>query len=211
VVAAAVMSGTGADRLFELRAHSLQHSCADCRPPWWRQTCFLFVPNRRIILCVKHCSVLFCCTGNICRSPTAEGVFVQKVADANLSARIRVDSAGTHAYHVGEATDLRAQAAARARGYDLSALRARRVEADDFTRFDLVLAMDRSNRDFLARLSPPAERHKLKLVMEYARRHAVSEVPDPYYGGADGFERVLEMLEDASEGLLQVIRSSRLA
>ena len=136
---------------------------------------------------------------------------MQKVADANLSARIRVDSAGTHAYHVGEAPDPRTQAAARARGYDLSALRARRVEVEDFKRFDLVLAMDHGNRAFLARLSPPAERHKLKLVMEYARRYALSEVPDPYCGGADKFERVLEMLEDATEGLLQTIRSSHLA
>ena len=156
---------------------------------------------------MKRYSVLFCCTGNICRSPTAEGVFMRKVADANLSACIRADSAGTHAYHVGEAPDLRAQAVARALGYDLSALRARRIEAEDFKRFDLVLAMDRGNRDFLARMSPPAERHKLKLMMEYARRYAVAEVPDPYDGGAREFERVLEMLEDATGGLLGAIRS----
>jgi protein-tyrosine phosphatase len=160
---------------------------------------------------MKQFAVLFCCTGNICRSPTAEGVFRKKVADANLSACIRVDSAGTHAYHIGEAPDPRTQAAARARGYDLSVLRARRFEHEDFRRFDLVLAMDHGNRAFLARLLPPAESHKLKLMMEYARRYAVPEVPDPYYGGPGGFEQVLEMLEDATEGLLVAIRSSRLA
>ena len=163
------------------------------------------------MLRMKEYGVLFCCTGNICRSPIAEGVFMQKVADAELSDRIRIDSAGTHAYHVGEAPDPRAQAAARARGYDLSALRARRVERADFKRFDLILAMDYDNLSFLARLSPPAESHKLMLIMKYARGYAVPEVPDPYGGGSRDFERVLEMLEDATEGLLGAIRSSRLA
>jgi protein-tyrosine phosphatase len=159
---------------------------------------------------MKPYAVLFCCTGNICRSPTAEGVFMHKVAAANLSDRIRVDSAGTHGYHVGEAPDPRAQAVARARGYDLSGLHARRVEREDFKRFDLVLAMDHDNRAFLARLSPPSESHKLKLMMEYALRYVVPEVPDPYDGGPRDFERVLEMLEDATEGLLQAIRSGKL-
>jgi protein-tyrosine phosphatase len=159
---------------------------------------------------MKQYAVLFCCTGNICRSPTAEGVFMQKVTAAKLSDRIRIDSAGTHDYHVGEAPDPRAQAAARARGYDLSALRARRVEREDFKRFDLVLAMDHDNRAFLSRLAPPSESHKLKLMMEYARRYTVPDVPDPYGGEAGDFERVLEMLEDATDGLLDAIRSNQL-
>jgi len=150
-------------------------------------------------------AVLFCCTGNICRSPTAEGVFAKKVANASLADRIVIDSAGTHGYHAGEPPDPRAQLAARARGYDLSALRARRIERDDFDRFDLVLAMDSDNYAFLSRLCPPSSAHKLKLMMEYARRYTEREVPDPYAGGPEGFEVVLEMLEDATEGLLLAI------
>jgi len=154
---------------------------------------------------MKPQAVLFCCTGNICRSPTAEGVFAKKVAAAGLSDRILIDSAGTHGYHVGEPPDPRALRVARARGYDLSALRARRVERDDFDRFDLVLAMDSDNLAFLSRLCPPASRHRLKLMMEYARRYSECEVPDPYGGGPDGFEVVLNLLEDATEGLLLAI------
>lgn len=160
---------------------------------------------------MKPYAVLFCCTGNICRSPTAEGVFMKKVADARLAGRILIDSAATHGYHIGEPPDPRTQKAARARGYDLSALRARRVERGDFARFDLVLAMDHDNRAFLARMCPPAEGHKLKLMMEYARGYAAPEVPDPYDGGPEDFDRVLEMLEDATGGLLDAIRSSRFA
>lgn len=158
---------------------------------------------------MKPYAILFCCTGNICRSPTAEGVFAKKIADAGLAGRIFVDSAGTHGYHTGEPPDPRSQRAARARGYDLSVLRARRFERGDFGRFDLVLAMDEDNRAFLARLCPPASGHKLKLMMEYARGYTVREVPDPYDGGPDGFELVLEMLEDASEGLLQTLLSEQ--
>jgi protein-tyrosine phosphatase len=163
------------------------------------------------MLIMKPYAVLFCCTGNICRSPTAEGVFMKKVADARLAGRILIDSAGTHGYHIGEPPDPRTQEAARARGYDLSALRARRVERGDFERFDLVLAMDHDNRALLARLCPPSAGHKLKLMMEYARSYTVPEVPDPYDGGREDFETVLEMLEDATEGLLEAIRSSRFA
>jgi len=112
------------------------------------------------------------------------------------------DSAGTHGYHVGEPPDPRAQRAARSRGYELSALRARRFERVDFDRFDLVLAMDDANLAFLARLCPRASAHKLKLMMTYARSHNERDVPDPYYGGPNGFDRVLTMLEDATEGLL---------
>ncbi|MCJ7838990.1 MAG: low molecular weight phosphotyrosine protein phosphatase [Burkholderiales bacterium] len=151
---------------------------------------------------MKPYAVLFCCTGNICRSPTAEGVFAKKIADAGLTGRIVADSAGTHGYHVGEPPDPRTRRAAKARGYDLSALRARQVKREDFDRFDLVLAMDSGNRAFLARLCPRASGHKLRLMMEYARSHDERDVPDPYYGGPNGFDGVLTMLEDATEGLL---------
>ncbi|MBE0620552.1 MAG: low molecular weight phosphotyrosine protein phosphatase [Burkholderiales bacterium] len=159
---------------------------------------------------MKAYAILFCCTGNICRSPTAEGVFAKKIADAGLVGRVVVDSAGTHGYHVGEAPDPRTQSAAKVRGYDLSTMRARRVERADFERFDLVLAMDHDNRAFLARLCPPSSSHKLKLMMEYAHGYTDSQVPDPYGGGPKGFDRVLDMLEDATEGLLEALRSSGL-
>lgn len=152
-------------------------------------------------------SVVFVCTGNICRSPTAEGVFRMMVEDAGLSGRITVDSAGTHGYHVGEPPDPRAQEAAARRGYDLSRLRARKFEREDFQRFDLVLAMDRDNRGILARLAQPSAGHRLRMMMKYASRFRETEVPDPYYGGPDGFDRVLDMLEDAAQGLLESIRA----
>ena len=158
---------------------------------------------------MKPYAVLFCCTGNICRSPTAEGVFIKKASDAGLAGRILVDSAGTHGYHVGEPPDPRAQIAAKARGYDLSGLRARRFERADFDRFDLVLAMDHGNRAFLSRLCPPSNASKLQLMMEYARSYTAHEVPDPYDGEPEDFEMVLGMLEDATEGLLETILSKR--
>ena len=150
--------------------------------------------------------VLFVCTGNICRSPTAEGVFRRFVAQAGLEGRIGMDSAGTHGYHVGEPPDPRTQAAASARGYDLSGLRARRIAREDFNRFDLVLAMDRDHHEILAGFAPAGAGHKLRLLMEFARRSGVDEVPDPYYGGPDGFELVLNLVEDAAEGLLDHLR-----
>jgi protein-tyrosine phosphatase len=154
-------------------------------------------------------SVLFICTGNICRSPTAEGVFRKMVADAGLAHAIRVDSAGTHAYHVGEPPDTRSQAIARARGYDLSGLRARRIEPGDFAAFDLILAMDRDHHSILGRLTPPAARAKVGLMLAYARRARTLDVPDPYYGGPEGFEMVLDLIEDASEGLLASLRDEQ--
>ena len=150
--------------------------------------------------------VLFVCMGNICRSPTAEVVFRHYAENAGLDGRILIDSAGTHDYHVGDAPDLRAQRAAQQRGYDMGDLRGRQVEEGDFRRFDYVLAMDRTNLAILQRLAPPASNARVQLFLEYARHHAEREVPDPYYGGADGFERVLDMVEDAAEGLLQHIR-----
>jgi protein-tyrosine phosphatase len=151
-------------------------------------------------------SILFVCTGNICRSPTAEGVFRRHVANAGLAKRIAADSAGTHGYHVGEPPDVRSQAAARRRGYDLSGLRARRLSPEDFTRFDLLLAMDRDHHEILVRLAPLSAGHKVRMMMSYARRSTHKEVPDPYYGGPGGFELVLDLLEDASEGLLEALR-----
>ena len=150
--------------------------------------------------------VLFVCTGNICRSPTAEGVFLKMVENAGLSGCITIDSAATHDYHLGEPPDLRTQAAAARRGYDLSGLRARKFERGDFDRFDLVLAMGRDNHAILSRLAQPSSAHRLRMMMEYARRFQEIEVPDPYYGGPDDFERVLDMIEDAAQGLLEAIR-----
>lgn len=155
---------------------------------------------------MKKVSVVFVCMGNICRSPTAEAVFRYFVESAGLSAHIDVDSAGTHDYHIGDPPDRRTQRAARQRGYDMSALRGRQVEAGDFHRFDYVLAMDRGNLAILQNLVPPDSGIQAQLFLEFARHHAEREVPDPYYGGEDGFERVLDMVEDAAQGLLQEIR-----
>ena len=152
--------------------------------------------------------VLFVCMGNICRSPTAEGVFRHKVAAAGLEDRIEIDSAGTHAYHVGNPPDPRAQNAARKRGIDLSDLRARKVTPEDFRRFDYVIAMDASNHDDLRAICPPGYEDRLHMFLDFGHGDA-SEVPDPYYGSGNGFEIVLDLIEDASEGLLQHIRETR--
>jgi protein-tyrosine phosphatase len=154
----------------------------------------------------KKISVIFVCMGNICRSPTAEAVFRRYVENAGLAGHILIDSAGTHDYHIGGAPDLRAQRAAQQRGYDMSGLRGRQVREGDFRRFDYVLAMDKANLAILQRLAPPAGDAQVRLFLEYAQHHAEREVPDPYYGGTDGFERVLDLAEDAAEGLLQHIR-----
>ena len=150
--------------------------------------------------------VLFVCTGNICRSPTAEGVFRTLVARHGLECEIGTDSAGTHDYHVGEAPDSRSCAAARARGVVLDDLRARQVTRADFAAFDLVLAMDRGHYAQLARLCPPGSEGRLHLFLDFAPQLGVRDVPDPYYGGGDGFERVLDLIEAGCEGLLQHIR-----
>lgn len=151
---------------------------------------------------MKKINVLFVCMGNICRSPTAQGVFESLVQRSGLASMIRVDSAGTHAYHIGNQPDTRSQQAALGRGIDLSGQRARKVQATDFTEFDYVLAMDLHNLQALQAYAQAKQASHLKLFMEYASRWQVREVPDPYYGGSQGFERVLDMIEDASEGLL---------
>lgn len=148
--------------------------------------------------------------GNICRSPTAEGVFRQHVLFNQLEKVIQIDSAGTHAYHVGEAPDPRAQAAAMSRGIDLSRQKARRVEARDFERFDYILAMDKDNLQILQSLCPPGYEQKLSLLLDYSDTTAEQEVPDPYYGGSRGFDRVLDLVEEASEALLTHIRQQHL-
>jgi len=149
--------------------------------------------------------VLFVCMGNICRSPTAEGVFSAVVEQAGLKDKIAIDSAGTHAYHIGEPPDPRAQKSALARGIDISQLRARRAIEADFEQFDYVLAMDLDNLKNLRAICPAQHVNKLSLFLEYASYADVKEVPDPYYGGPMGFERVLDMVEDAAKGLLQNI------
>lgn len=155
-------------------------------------------------------SVLFVCMGNICRSPTAEGVFRQKVADAGLEQKIHIDSAGTIAYHVGHPPDQRAQKAAMKRGIDLGPQRARKVNSSDFEQFDFVIAMDSDNRYELEAICPSGHEHKLHMFMKFAQNWSETEVPDPYYGGAHGFETVLDMVEDAAEGLLLHLQQQHL-
>ena len=150
-------------------------------------------------------SVLFVCLGNICRSPTAEGVFRHLVEHQGLAAHIRIDSAGTHAYHVGEPPDGRAQAEAKRRGIDIGGLRGRQAHADDFLHFDYVLAMDQSNFNNLANLCPPGENQRLRLFLDFAPQIDRREVPDPYYD--DGFKGVYDMIELAAQGLLADIRA----
>ena len=152
-------------------------------------------------------NVLFVCMGNICRSPTAEGVFRHKVEQNNLQNLISIDSAGTHAYHVGNSPDKRAQEAALKRSIDLSNQRARRVSADDFSIFDYIIAMDESNMEDLLSICPAGYEDRLHLLLAFSESEQ-SEVPDPYYGQGRGFEIVLNLVEDASEGLLQHIREN---
>lgn len=149
--------------------------------------------------------VLFVCLGNICRSPTAHAVFEAKVRDSDLARSILVDSCGTGGWHVGEPPDRRATESALQRGYDLTALRARQVNADDFDQFDYILAMDRQNLSDLDKLKPSRFTGHLGLFLDFAENSRIDEVPDPYYGGVRGFDEVLNLVESASEGLLQAI------
>jgi len=152
--------------------------------------------------------VLFVCMGNICRSPTAEGVFAALVQSENIDDRFEIDSAGTHAYHVGDAPDLRAQKAAKDRGVDLSKIRARKVIVGDYQDFDYLLVMDNENYEIVMEFCPEEYKHKVKHFLEYAPHLETREVPDPYYGGSYGFERVLDMVEDASLGFLNTVKKN---
>jgi protein-tyrosine phosphatase len=157
-----------------------------------------------------RCHVVFVCMGNICRSPTAHGVFRHKLQLAGLATAVTVDSAATHAYHTGAAPDPRSQSHARARGYELADLRARPLAAADFEQADLLLVMDDDNLDAAADRCPPALRHKLRRLTEFCRSHRSTSVPDPYCGGPADFERVLDLVEDACDGLLEHVRRERL-
>jgi protein-tyrosine phosphatase len=146
--------------------------------------------------------LLFVCMGNICRSPTAEGVMRHRLAQHGLAGRIHVDSAGTHNFHPGKAPDARTQTHAARRGYDLSSLRARQITDADFGQFDLILTMDWDNQSLTESLCPPEHLKKVRRLAEFFRRHSDTVVPDPYYGGAEDFERVLDLVEDGIDGLL---------
>jgi protein-tyrosine phosphatase len=150
--------------------------------------------------------VLFVCMGNICRSPTAQGTFEKVVKEAGLEKQIFIDSAGTHAYHVGENPDPRTQMAAKKRGLDLSKQRARKVSLNDFEEFDYILAMDKENHSSLRLICPNQYKEKIQLFMEFAPEMGFKDVPDPYYGGEKGFELVLDLTTAASKGLLETIR-----
>jgi len=155
---------------------------------------------------MKKIRVLFVCMGNICRSPTAEGVFSALVKEKKIDHEFDLDSAGTHAYHVSEAPDLRAQKAANDRGVDISYVRARKVVFGDFEDFDYILAMDEDNYQVLMQACPDQYKDKVKYFLQFAPHLDTLEVPDPYYGGKYGFERVLDMVEDASVGFLNSLQ-----
>lgn len=153
--------------------------------------------------------VLFVCLGNICRSPTAEAVFRAILAREAPDLVVEVDSAGTAGYHIGDPPDDRSQAAALRRGYDMSVLRARSVDAADFERFDLLLAMDANNLAELRQRAPAGRHDRLRLFLDFAPKGERSDVPDPYYGGPKGFEEVLDLVEAASMGLIEHLRRQR--
>ena len=156
-------------------------------------------------------AILMVCMGNICRSPTAHGVMRHLVQARGWGGWLRVDSCGTHAYHVGEAPDRRSQKHALQRGYDLSDLRARQLVREDFEHFDLVLVMDHENMARAHALCPPTQRHKLHRLTEFCREMRSATVPDPYYGGDQGFEHVLDLIEDACQGVLAHVHKEHLA
>jgi len=154
--------------------------------------------------------VLFVCMGNICRSPSAEGVFRHLVEEAGLSDLVTTDSAGTHHFHIGETPDPRAQAAARKRGYDISGHIARQITQEDFRHFDLVLAMDWENLSALQQRCPKSYHYKLMLLMRFANEFEEATIQDPYYGDNDGFGKMLDYIEDACQGVLELVRKRTL-
>lgn len=153
--------------------------------------------------------ILFVCTGNICRSPTAEGVTRHWLRMVGLDGQVTVDSAGTQGYHAGEAPDPRSQRAAAGRGYDLSRLRGRKLKSDDYAHFDLLLAMDRGHYEIMRRKCPPEHQHKIRLFLSFAPELGHDEVPDPYYGGASDFDDVLRLCEAGAQGLIDMLRDTR--
>lgn len=173
--------------------------------------CCPFDSGRKFLNMTKKVRVLFVCMGNICRSPTAQGVFERVVEAADLAGMVEADSAGTHAYHIGNPPDERAQETAQQRGIDLSRQRARRFQVEDFTEFDYVLAMDKDNYAILDEARPAGSSARLHLFMEFAPQRPEREVPDPYYGGRQGFEQVFDMVEIAARGLLEEIRRRHLS
>ena len=174
------------------------HPCRNGMPP--------YNPSRTycqpLLREMSSFSVLFVCMGNICRSPTAQGVFRQRIVQAGLTHRVHIDSAGTHGSHKGERPDARAQAHAKQRGYALNDLRSRQVTERDFSTFDLLLAMDHDNLAQLQRRCPPEQQHRLRRLTEFCLHSNSPVVPDPYYGNAQGFDHVLDLVEDACDGLL---------
>ncbi|MEY8211049.1 MAG: low molecular weight protein-tyrosine-phosphatase [Gammaproteobacteria bacterium] len=156
---------------------------------------------------LKH-KILFVCMGNICRSPSAEGVFRNMVKEHNLSQFFYIDSCGTLDYHTGKSPDLRSQHAAMRRGIDISQQTARTIEQNDFNRFDYILAMDNHNRSFLQSMADEVYLNKIHLFLEYAENCKLIEVPDPYFGGEEGFEIVLDLLQQASIGLIKHLQIS---
>ncbi len=157
---------------------------------------------------MQKIKVLFVCMGNICRSPTAEGVFSVLLKKQGYSILFSIDSAGTHAYHTGDEPDARAQKAAQSRGVDLSRLKARKIILEDFEDFDYILVMDNDNYEIVLESCPDEYKDKIKFFLEYAPHLETREVPDPYYGGKYGFERVLDMVEDASLGFLNTLKQT---
>lgn len=152
--------------------------------------------------------ILFCCLGNICRSPTAQGVFERLLEETGMDTWVEVDSAGTHGFHIGACPDERATEAAARRGIDLSPQQARRLAREDVANFDLIIAMDRENYEHIRQLAGNDHAHRIKLFLrDFAPHLGVDEVPDPYYGGRGGFDQVLDLIEEGSQGLLNALRS----
>jgi len=159
----------------------------------------------------KKVKVLFVCLGNICRSPTAHAVFRQLVREQNLEEFIEIDSAGTAAFHIGKSPDERSTQVAKGRGIEMKDLRARKVDFGDFIVYDYILAMDESNYSNLRDLALPEHFDKISMFLEFAENWSDREVPDPYYGGPEGFDRVFDMVTDASQGLLNHIQKAHLS
>ena len=153
--------------------------------------------------------IMFVCTGNICRSPTAHGVLEKMVTDAGLQDQVQVDSAGTHSYHMGEAPDGRSQIHAKRRGYDLSRQRARQLRAKDFEDFDLILVMDSANEVAARQIAPPEHLNRMHRLTDFCSHFPDTQVPDPYYGGDKGFEHVLDLVEDACTGVMNAVRDKQ--